>query len=77
MKFVGERIRQRRLTLGLSIDDLAKKSASSIDLIKQLEWSMLKDIELTTLLSIAAAMGQSLGELLHDIDRSEAPDLST
>lgn len=56
MKLLGERIRERRLSLGLSIEDLAKRSASSLDLIKELEWSMLKDIDLTTLGAIANAM---------------------
>lgn len=64
MKLLGERIRARRLRLGLSIDDVAKRSASSIHLIKELEWSMRSDIELTTLQSIAEAMDQSMAELL-------------
>ncbi|MBS1955821.1 MAG: hypothetical protein JST89_16675 [Cyanobacteria bacterium SZAS-4] len=68
MKLLGERIRARRLTLGLSIDDVAKRSASSIDFIKELEWSMLSDIELTKLQSIAEAMEQSVSDLV--IDRS-------
>ena len=72
MKLIGERIRERRLTLGLSIEDVAKRSASPIDLIKELEWSMLKDIDLTTLYSIANAMEQSLGDLLSD---SNAEDM--
>ncbi len=66
MKLLGERIRARRLTLGLSIDDVAKRSASSIDLIKKLEWSMLSDIEVTTLQSIAQAMEQSVSDLVMD-----------
>ncbi|CAN5275793.1 hypothetical protein BH10CYA1_BH10CYA1_58970 [soil metagenome] len=71
MKLVGERIRARRLSLGLGIEDVARRSASSIDLIKELEWSMLKDIDLTTLHSIANAVEQSLGDLLTDNQTEE------
>lgn len=66
MKLLGERIRARRLILGLSIDEVAKRSASSIDFIKELEWSMLSDIELTTLQSIAEAVEQNVSDLIVD-----------
>ena len=74
MKLLGERIRARRLTLGLSIDDVAKRSASSIDLIKELEWSMLSDIELTKLQSIAEAMDQNVSDLIIDRTGEERLD---
>jgi cytoskeletal protein RodZ len=64
MKLVGERVREQRLRLGLSIDDVAKRSASSIHFIKELEWSMLKDIDLRTLISVAAAVELQASDLL-------------
>lgn len=78
MKLLGERIRERRLSLGLSIEDLAKRSASSLDLIKELEWSMLKDIDLTTLGAIANAMEQSISDLVtdHNAEKSVAETVS-
>lgn len=64
MKLVGERIREQRLRLGLSIEDVARRSASSINLIKELEWSMLKDIDMGTLMSVAAAVELRASDLL-------------
>lgn len=71
MKTLGEKIRDRRLKLGLSLEDVAIRSATSIDLIKQLEWSMLNDIEFTTLLSIARAVEQNPSDLLLDVKFNE------
>jgi transcriptional regulator with XRE-family HTH domain len=64
MKLVGERIREQRLRLGLSIEDVARRSASSINLIKELEWSMVKDIDMGTLISVAAAVELRASDLL-------------
>jgi len=74
MKTLGERIRDRRIKLGLSLEDVAIRSATSIDLIKQLEWSMLNDIEFTTLMSIAKAVEQNPSDLLMDVKFNEQPN---
>lgn len=67
MKIVGGRIREQRLRLGLSLEDVAKRSSSSVNLIKELEWSMLDDIDFNKLLDIAVAVELKPSELLQDL----------
>lgn len=66
MKRIGERVREKRRALGLSVEEVAARSLTNKDVIKELEWSMMLDIDVKTLQHIAFAMNSSLGELVHD-----------
>ncbi len=62
---VGEKIRQFRESHEMSVEELAKESQSSVELIEKLEAGELIP-SLTPLLKIARALGVRLGTFLDD-----------
>lgn len=66
MQLLGQRIKEKRIELGLTMEELAERSDSPVDVIKELEWSTLKDIDISTLLAIAAAVEESVSDLVTD-----------
>ena len=68
---VGERIRQLRLGLGMSVRTLATKSGFSPSLISQVEHSQVTP-SIGSLERIAMALGVSLGKFFTEPDPSTA-----
>ncbi|WP_440952334.1 helix-turn-helix domain-containing protein [Methanococcoides sp. FTZ1] len=66
---VGEKIRQFRETKEMSVEELAKESQSSVELIEKLEAGELIP-SLTPLLKIARALGVRLGTFLDDMPQT-------
>jgi len=66
---IGVKIRQIREDRGMSKEELAESSQSSVELIEELESGALIP-SLTPLLKIARAMGVSLGTFLDDSPHS-------
>lgn len=68
---IGQKMRQIRELQSLSVEDLAERSSSSVELIQALEAGELVP-SLTPLLKIARALGVRLGTFLDD-EEQEAP----
>lgn len=66
---VGDKIRQFRETKEMSVEELAKESQSSVELIEKLEAGELIP-SLTPLLKIARALGVRLGTFLDDMPQT-------
>jgi transcriptional regulator with XRE-family HTH domain len=63
---LGSRVRDRRKALDLSQEALARRADVSLNLINRVERGETRDPHYSTLVSIAGALGVSVGELLEE-----------
>lgn len=59
---LGDRLRQRRKSLGLSLEDLSRLSGSTVPTLSNIERGK-RDVKLSTLVSLAGALRVDLSEL--------------
>lgn len=63
---LGSRVRDRRKALNLSQEALARRADVSLNLINRVERGETRDPHYSTLVSIAGALGVSVGELMEE-----------
>lgn len=59
---IGDRLRERRKSLGLSLEDLSRLSGSTVPTLSNIERGK-RDVKLSTLVSLAGALRVDLSEL--------------
>lgn len=67
---VGGRIRETRKQLGLSLEDLSRLSGSTVPTLSHIERGT-RDVKLSTLVTLAAALRIDLSELFVEGDRDD------
>jgi transcriptional regulator with XRE-family HTH domain len=72
---VGDHIRRRRRTLGLSLEDVSHASGLSTNCLSELERG-LRDPRLSTLMAVAKALGVTPGDLLEQDTTEASPEAS-
>lgn len=68
---IGRRIRERRKQLGLSLEDFSRLSGSSVPTLSHIERGQ-RDVKLSTLVALCAALRTDLPSLLGDDRQEEA-----
>ena len=71
MPTIGKRIHDRRVELGLSVDELAAKLGKNRATVYRYEQDEIKDIPSSVVREIAAALGTTSGVLLGEAGFSE------
>lgn len=66
MDNIGERVRAKRQALDLTQEALARRAEVSLNLINRVERGETRDPHISTLSSIAEALGVSVAELLAE-----------
>ena len=68
---IGERIKRRRIELGLSVDELAKKLGKNRATIYRYESGSIKDLPMTILDPLANALMTSPADLMGYMDQDD------
>ena len=71
MSTIGQRIRNRRIELGLTVDELAAKIGKNRATVYRYEQDEIKDIPLSVVQSVAAALDTTSGVLLGEASLME------
>ncbi len=66
LETISRMIRDRRLALGLTIEELAERSGSSYSFISRIERGKIDNLKLKKLNDIANALGLSMSDLFVD-----------
>ena len=72
IEVVAGRVRELRRAAGLEEQELARRAGISLQTVSNLETGRLRDLKLSTLSKIAAALSVSPEELLSPADRRAA-----
>ena len=68
---IGEKLRERRKLLGLSLEDLSRLSGSTVPTLSHIERGT-RDVKLSTLVSLAAALRIDLSGLFVKNEATDA-----
>ncbi|WP_125651395.1 helix-turn-helix domain-containing protein [Lapidilactobacillus gannanensis] len=66
LETISRMIRDRRLALGLTIEELAERSGSSYSFISRIERGKVDNVKLKKLNDIATALGLNMSDLFVD-----------
>jgi DNA-binding Xre family transcriptional regulator len=72
IEVVAGRVKELRHASGLEEQELARRAGISLQTVSNLETGRLRDLKLSTLSKIAAALAVSPEELLSPVDRRAA-----
>ena len=72
IEVVAGRVKELRRAAGLEEQELARRAGISLQTVSNLETGRLRDLKLSTLSKIAAALSVSPEELLSPVDRRAA-----
>ncbi len=64
---IGQKLRERRKKLGLSLEDLSRLSGATTPTLSNIERGK-RDVKLSTLISLATALRLELPELFIEVD---------
>jgi transcriptional regulator with XRE-family HTH domain len=70
-KKIGSSLREQRKLLGLSLEDLSRLSGSTVPTLSHIERGT-RDVKLSTLVSLAAALRINLSELFVENETTDA-----
>lgn len=70
---IGARLKAFREHAGLSQQELAVKAGVSVSMVSHIEQGQKKDVKLSTLVTLAEALGVGVGRLAVELTRPDKP----